>query len=155
MFLLVAAVSVIFPNRYKAETECAASVYGVREELIRGIIWTESKYHSDAVSRAGAVGLMQLMPDTAQWLAAMQDLPYKAGDLFDPAYNIRLGTYYIGYLLEKFEDEKLALAAYNAGEGTVRRWLNEGKTEPVYQETRDYVDRVLFCQKMYKIRLFS
>ena len=112
--------------------EQAAQRYGVSARLIHAVIATESSYRSDAVSKKGAVGLMQLMPATA--------LQYGATDLHDPAENIHAGTRHLRELLEAFNhDVSLALAAYNAGAGAVKR---HGGIPP-YPETTRYVVKVL------------
>jgi soluble lytic murein transglycosylase-like protein len=107
-----------------------SAAQGVDARLVRAVIQVESAYRSDAVSRKGAKGLMQLMPDTAQ--------RYSVRDPFDPESNIVAGILHLRSLLDRF-DVALALAAYNAGEAAVERFGGI----PPYQETRDYVRRVL------------
>lgn len=103
----------------------AARRYGLSEDLVFGMIWVESRFNPKAVSPVGARGLMQLMPRTAQYLAERIEWPGPV-DAFDPHFNIEAGTYYIARLIDSFEgDVVLALAAYNAGPGAVRRWLGE------------------------------
>lgn len=101
-------------------------------DLVRAIIRVESAFDDRAVSRKGAMGLMQLMPETAREL--------DVDDPFDPEHNIQGGTRYLRRLLDDFgENLTLALAAYNAGPTAVRRWGDI----PPYRETRDYIRRVL------------
>jgi soluble lytic murein transglycosylase-like protein len=110
----------------------AARKYNLSPELIRGVIQAESNFRVDAVSRAGAQGLMQLMPGTAKELGVTKP--------FDIEQNIDGGAHYLRKMLDRFGgDVKLALAAYNAGPGTVRKYA--GKVP--YPETIQYVDRVL------------
>lgn len=129
--------------RNKAEFEplikSLASEYGVDSSLIKAVIHAESGYNPNAVSPKGAQGLMQLMPKTAQGL--------KVSNSFDPKENIRGGVRYLRFLLDTFKgDVTLALAAYNAGLNRVSQYGGI----PPYQETRNYVSRVLSYQKSYQ-----
>jgi len=109
-----------------------ASRIGVRKDLVRAVIQVESAFNPRAVSSKGAMGLMQLMPATAR--------QFGVANAFNPDENVRGGVAYLRQLLDRYEgDERLALAAYNAGPGAVDR---HGQTVPPYRETRDYVSRV-------------
>jgi hypothetical protein len=119
-------------------TQCSSD-YGVDRSLVKAVIHAESSFNSQAVSHKGAVGLMQLMPGTAQDL--------KVVNSFDPHDNIRGGVRYLRFLLDTFKgDVTLALAAYNAGLSKVARYGGI----PPYDETRNYVSRVLALQKNYQ-----
>jgi soluble lytic murein transglycosylase-like protein len=119
-------------ERYEPFVIEHATRHSLRPELVRAVIQVESGYNPRALSPKGAMGLMQLMPDTARMLGVQR--PY------DPEQNIRGGTRYLRLLLDKYDgNEELALAAYNAGSGAVDRY---GKTIPPYRETRDYVKKV-------------
>ena len=120
-----------------------AREYGVRPELVMAVIKAESNFDSDAVSSKGAQGLMQLMPRTA---AAMG-----IKDPFNPEENIAGGTQYLSKLLKMFGNERLAVAAYNAGPGRVKRYGGV----PPYRETRQYVDRVFRHVDIYASRFSS
>ena len=117
----------------------ASRQYGVDFALIKAIIRAESAFDPQAISRVGAMGLMQLMPETAQNLAVI--------DAFDPQENIHAGVRHFRELLEIFQDDlKLSLAAYNAGKNAV---LQFGSIPP-YPETRRYVHKVLRFYQTYK-----
>ena len=117
---------------YSEPIQSAASQYGVDPNLVRAVIATESNFDPRAISSKGARGLMQLMPSTAT--------RFGVRDIEDPGQNIRGGVQYLRYLLDLFGgDLVLALAAYNAGEKVVQ---STGRV-PNFQETREYVDRVL------------
>jgi hypothetical protein len=125
---LAAAIPV--PAEYGPLIEQAAARHGVDPDLVRAVIQVESAYRAKARSRKGAIGLMQLMPDTARRFAVTN--PY------DPRANIEGGIKYLKFLLERFE-QPVALAAYNAGEAAVQRFGGI----PPYAETRNYVQAVL------------
>lgn len=116
---------------YRAVIEEAAARHGVDRRLVDSVVRAESGYRSDAVSPAGAQGLMQIMPQTASMLGLE--------DPFDPEANVDAGTRYLRSLLDRFGDVPKALAAYNAGPSSVER---HGGVPPI-EETRRYVDRVM------------
>ncbi len=128
--------------------------------LIAAVIYVESRYKPEASSPKGARGLMQLMPDTAQWGAEKIGMvDYNHDMLYIPDINIKLGCWYISNLLNQFKgDVKLVLAAYNGGSGNVTKWLNnkdyskDGKKLDYipFPETRDYVDKVMKTYEIYK-----
>lgn len=130
------ASSVTRVEPYEHLIEANAEKYGVDPKLVQAVMKAESAYNPNAVSKAGAIGLMQLMPGTAQGLGV--DNP------FDPAQNIEGGTKYLAQLLQRFNgNTKLAVAAYNAGPGAVQKYGNQ---VPPYRETQTYVNRVLAYQ---------
>jgi soluble lytic murein transglycosylase-like protein len=124
----------------------AATAYGLEYELLKAVIATESGFNTRAVSPKGAVGLMQLMPDTARRFGVKADHTQTLEErLTDPRTNILTGARYLAWLLRYFDGEtELALAAYNAGEGAVMR---AGRRIPNYRETRDYVRKVTQLQQ--------
>ena len=124
-------------ERYNGLIADVAQRYQVDEKLVHAVIQTESAYNSTVVSRAGATGLMQLMPDTARRFGVF--------DRTDPNQNVDGGTRYLRYLIDMFGPRlDLAIAAYNAGENAVIRHNN---SIPPYQETQDYVRQVLALYK--------
>lgn len=119
--------------------------------LLAAVIETESKFNPSAVSDAGAVGLMQLTPSTAEGIAQYtHGTRFKLSDLTDPDINVRYGSWYLKHLLDKYGgDERLALAAYNAGEANVDRW--QAAHEPIqFPATRAYVDKVEHLKTIYR-----
>jgi len=125
----------------------AASAYGVDLNLIKAVAAAESAFNPNAVSRKGAVGLMQIMPATArQYGVIAEPGTTVARKLTNPELNIHTGTKYLAYLLRLYGGQvDLALAAYNAGEGAV---LRAGNRIPEYKETQDYVRKVLAVYKV-------
>ena len=118
--------------------------------LLAAVIETESKFTADARSSAGAVGLMQLTPDTAQGIATHTGgTHFQLSDLTNPDINVRYGTWYLRHLLDKYHDERLALAAYNAGQGTVDSWITQHEGIQ-FSETRAYVDKVENLKVLYR-----
>lgn len=148
-----------YPQKYTAEVEAYSKEFGVEEDLVYAVIHTESRFRPDAESHAGAIGLMQLMPDTFTWLQENLDgeIRYAQSELKDPAINIRYGTYLLSYLIDLYGDVGTAVAAYNAGVANVDRWLSDsaysqdGKTlsDIPYEETRNYVQKVFRALEMY------
>lgn len=129
--------------------QCAEEEH-ISPSLLEAVILTESKFDEKAVSHVGAVGMMQLMPDTAQWISEESGLP--ADNLASPDQNIPLGAWYLNYLLKKYHNnEVFALAAYNAGRGNVDEWIEKNKwpegfsdVEKIpFPETREFVKSVV------------
>lgn len=149
-----------FPMHYREEIWRAAAKYDVSPYLVAAVIQSESRYNKEARSRKGAIGLMQLMPETARW--ALPQLGYSASAeqfLHEPELNIEVGTWYLRWLLDYYEGNwAAAIAAYNAGQGTVDRWLREGRWDGrldnleqiPYPETRRYVQRVFYYYEKYR-----
>jgi soluble lytic murein transglycosylase len=121
--------------------------------MIAAVIYAESRFH-DQESHAGALGLMQITPATAHVIERLSGgTTFVTSDLSDPEINIRYGSYYLRYLLDRYDgNEVAALAAYNAGTGNVDRWGGEGLNEPDidFPETRAYVDEVLDKRQEYR-----
>jgi soluble lytic murein transglycosylase len=138
-----------YPLRYEQIVRGHADNYRLEPQLVAAVIYQESKFDADAVSASGAVGLMQLLPATAQGIADRTGgSGWHERDLVDPELNIRYGSWYLRHLLDKYDDEELALAAYNAGQTNVDRWRDEG-VGIQFPETRHYVQRVQELKRIY------
>lgn len=136
-----------------------ASEYDLDPYLVAAVIDTESGFRADAVSRVGARGLMQIMPDTAEWIAKkIGPENFTADQLFDPDVNIRYGCWYLRFLFDRFQSRDLVAAAYNAGHGRVNDWLeDESITDDSgnlvnipYEETSKYVEKIAKTQAKYE-----
>lgn len=151
----------LYPIKYEEIITEQANLYDLDPYLISAVIWAESRYKETAVSRSGAIGLMQLMPETGQWVAGkMKIKDFKEEDLFDPETNIKLGTWLLNWLYQKYDGNvELTLSAYNAGAARVQGWLDDGiiteeNVENIpYAETRSYVTIVLQAREHY-VRLY-
>lgn len=158
VIVLVAVVLIsnlfLFPIKYRDTVSKYADMYNLDIVLIHSVINVESGYDKDSVSSAGAVGLMQILPSTANDIAHRINID--TYDLKDIDTNIHFGCYYLRYLLDMYDNNlTYALMAYNAGLGTVNEWISEGYTlENIpYDETKTYIKRIDFNQKIYSIRL--
>jgi soluble lytic murein transglycosylase len=149
----------VYPFAWRNDVMAAAARAGIEPYLVAAVVREESSYYPRAVSRAGARGLMQLMPATARPMAEHRGLAFAGGDLLDdPRANIEMGTAFLGGLMKEFSDPRLALAAYNAGPARVRGWWQSKKTGDVeawveqipFDETRQYVKRVMLSWEEYR-----
>ena len=146
----------LYPMEYSEYVEDASKKYNIEENLIYAIIKNESNFENTSSSHKGAQGLMQLMEETA--IDSANKIGISNIDLTDPKTNIEIGTYFYAYLFDKYKDEGLALAAYNAGAGNVDKWIDSGQLESdgsnieniPYKETNMYVRKVLQTVKIYE-----
>ena len=145
--------ALLYPRPYDAQVHAAFGLSQVPEDLIYAILRTESLYDAEVVSHAGALGLLQLIPETSQRVAKHWQLPVPTREqLFDPAINIQIGSAELHDLLEQFgQQAPVAIAAYNAGPNAAARWLPDAPRDAAvwienipYNETRDYVQRTLW-----------
>jgi soluble lytic murein transglycosylase len=150
--------SLRYMTPYREQLGSAARTTGVDEALVFGLVRQESRFRADAISSAGAVGLMQLMPPTAKWVAKqLGQSDYLPSHIGDVAVNARFGTYYFKYWLDKFDNlAPLAIAGYNAGPGRAQAWRAKRPIEGAiyaetipFNETRDYVKKVLANTVVY------
>lgn len=145
------------PLRYKAEIVAASEKYGVSQSIVASVIKCESGYDKNALSRAGAKGLMQMTDSTFEWLCEIRGMD--GADVWDPHDNIDMGTYYLSTLIKRYGDIPTALAAYNGGPSNVDRWLldsehsDDGKTlrSAGYAQTDIYMKKVMFFKNVYKL----
>lgn len=150
----------LYPVYHEDVIRQAAAKNHVDPLLVVSLIRVESKFKEEDISHVGAVGLMQLMPDTATWIAKQSGIPYKGvNDLADPDTNIKMGTWYLGYLERQYNGNWVAaVAAYNAGPGRISKLIvskawdgNLETTDDIpVGETRHYVQRVFFYYEKYK-----
>lgn len=151
----------IYPIYYKDEIQRSAQRYQIDPHLIAAVIRVESNYKAEAVSPKGALGIMQVMPDTAQWILKKEDFgAITVEDIGrNPEAGIRIGTWYIQELLRQFDGNlNLSLAAYNAGPGKVKQWVDDNVWDGTekrlgdipYGETRHYVKKVLYYYNKYQ-----
>jgi soluble lytic murein transglycosylase len=151
---------ITLPLRHDDVIRQQAADKNVDAALIAGVIYVESRFR-DQTSHAGAKGLMQLMPETADYIARKSGgTRFERADLATPQINIAYGTWYLRYLLDRYDGNTiLTLAAYNAGEGKVDQWRREASARGEqfrvanhvpFQETRDYVQRVLDARRDYR-----
>ncbi|MCW3490420.1 lytic transglycosylase domain-containing protein [Dethiobacter alkaliphilus] len=165
--LLIAAVMrtpqfrrLSYPYAYREIIEEYAAEYRVDPLLVAAVIREESKFNADAVSRKGALGLMQLMPSTAQWIAPQVGIINLTDEmLLDPEINIQLGTWYLANLFKEFDGRhELVIASYNAGRGKVASWLRddvwtgryEDREQIPFGETRIFLQRVIGSYRNYQ-----
>ncbi|MBQ2753042.1 MAG: lytic transglycosylase domain-containing protein [Firmicutes bacterium] len=150
---------VLLPTKYSGYVEKYADEYNIDKYLVYSVIKTESGFKNEAVSNKSAKGLMQITENTGKWAAEKIGIEdFDVEDLHDPETNIRIGCWYLSYLLNQFDGElSTALAAYNAGSGKVREWLensdhsSDGITLDTipYEETLNYVNRVSMTLYLY------
>ncbi|MBQ2729526.1 MAG: lytic transglycosylase domain-containing protein [Clostridia bacterium] len=147
-----------YPQEYKDFVDIYAYEYGVPEYVVYSVIKVESDFDSGVVSEAGAVGLMQLMPETFVWLTTENGENLNSATMYDPETNIKYGTYYLSKLYLQFGTWDEVYAAYNAGPTKVSEWLGDekysedGKTldSIPYKETDQYVKKVNKANEIYK-----
>jgi len=154
-FLIMRAV---YPLRYHEHIKKYSEKYDLDEHLVMAIIKAESNYIHDAHS-GYAGGLMQITDETGKWISEQLNIGFNHEDIHNPEKNIKMGCYYMSYLLSHYDNNlDVALAAYNAGMGNVNKWLKNPEYSPdgknlsyvPYEETREYVKKVKEYKETYK-----
>lgn len=148
-----------YPLDYAQAIQREAAVHGMPPELVAAVIKQESGFDASARSGQGAVGLMQVMPATAEWISHQRGAPAAAASrLGDPEVNIAYGAWYLHYLLAKYGDTRVALAAYNGGETNAAKWARDAGAdgrrlsvgEIPFPETRQFVKAVSEGEAIYR-----
>lgn len=155
LVVILAGFKATYPIGYGNIIDENCKLYGLEKSLVQAVIKVESGYNCLSLSSAQAMGLMQIMPSTAKWIAGCLSLEeFKLEDLYKPEVNIQFGCFYLNYLTNKFENEHKVLFAYNAGEKTLIDYYSQ--TQPLVlekieiEETRQYISRVQKAKKVYK-----
>lgn len=139
----------IYPISFETEVLKAENDHKLPRNLILSIIREESRFNKDSKSSAGAVGLMQVLPSTADWIATQRGIKYDKNTLSDPKINIDYGSWYLRYLTDELKSDTLALEAYNAGIAKVLDWEKENPGAVPFIETEKFVKRVNQSHQKY------
>ncbi len=150
-------IKILYKKEYSEYVSKYSQEYNVDENLIYALIKAESNFKADAISNKNALGLMQLMPATAEEIADKNEIELTEENILSPDVNINIGTKYFSTLLEKYECVEIALAAYNAGIGNVDKWIANGIIKPdgsdieniPFKETNNYVRKIMRDYKIY------
>ena len=155
-------LKIIYPKTYKEIVSVYSEKYNVEENLVFALIKAESNFNSEAVSHRDAIGVMQIMEETAKDVANKNSIKIEneniKQELLKIDNNINIGTKYLSTLLEKYKNKEIAVAAYNAGIGTIDGWIQKGIIKSdgsdieniPYKETNNYVRKILRNYKLYE-----
>ena len=149
-----------YPMTYAPEIRAAAAEFSLDPAYVASVVLAESSFDAEAVSSVGAIGLMQIMPDTGEWIAGkLEDEPFDVQRLYQPEVNLRYGCWYLRFLLDRYDgDTYTASTAYHQGQGRVDQWLED----PEYSEdgrtltaissavTDTYVNRIMESYAHYQ-----
>ena len=149
-----------YPMKYKEEIMTYSKEFNIDGAIIASVANVESNFREEVESNKGAIGVMQLLPSTAEWIANKLDEDYDVENLKKADYNLKLGSYFLSYLINYFDEMELGICAYNAGQGNVRAWLKDkhyskdGKKLDFipFNETKNYLNKVLKSYNYYKNR---
>ena len=163
--IILVAVTIFYhvkyPIKYRAEIIAYSAENNLNPEIVASLINVESSFNKNAKSNSGAIGLMQILPSTGEFIADMLGEKFSEEKLYNPTTNIKYGCRYLRYLKDKFKTDKTMLYAYNAGEGSVNLWLKNSAysydgvnlDSVPYKITTDYVSKILSGQKYYQSRI--
>jgi len=152
-------LTIVYPTKYKEAVSRCSVENGLPESFVYAVIKAESNFDPQAQSPKNAVGLMQIMEPTAEWVCEKTGTIFSGADMLEePEWNIQIGCFYLSYLLKLYEgNQKCALAAYNAGHANVNAWLSDSAYSKngtdldviPFPETEQYVNRVLTNERIY------
>lgn len=146
-----------YPKKYDTQINKVCTEFEINRSLFYALINTESSFKPNVKSPAGAIGLTQILPSTAQYICVKNNLDYTKFDLYNPSDNLYIGAMYLRYLFDRFDSIYTAICAYNAGETVVRSWLkNEQYSYDQidlynipYPETANYIEKIKNSQQIY------
>lgn len=151
------SVTICYPKKYEIQINKVCAEFEISKPIFYALVNTESSFNPNAKSHAGAIGLTQILPSTAEYICVKNNLDFSKFDLYEPNDNLYLGAMYLRYLIDKFDNIYTALSAYNAGETVVRNWLNDNRYSYdqiclyniPYKETREYIKKIKNNEKIY------
>ena len=146
-----------YPKKYETYINYVCDKFEISKPMFYALVDTESSFNPNAKSTAGAIGLTQILPTTAQYICTKNNLEYSNFDLYNPSDNFYIGAMYLDYLFDKFNNSYTALCAYNAGETIVRSWLQDERYSydkislynTPYKETNNYIKKIKKAEKIY------
>ena len=149
ILVMIVFLFVLYPRKYINIINEKADKYGIDDYVVASVINIESGYKKDVVSQAGAIGLMQILPTTAEEIAVKLGYNYSEVDLFNIDTNIEFGCFYLKYLLDLFDGNIVnALASYNWGLNNVKKWIKDGNVDESFtitnipvKETKNYIKK--------------
>ncbi len=152
------SITFCYPVKYSSQINAVCDKFDIPKPLFYALINAESSFNPNAKSSAGAIGLTQVLPSTAEYICVKNNLNYSNFDLYNPSDNLYIGAMYLDYLFNRFDSIYTSIAAYNAGETVVRSWLKDQRYSYdqislyniPYKETDNYIKKIQSGQKIYK-----
>lgn len=150
-------VAISHPKKYDKQINNVCAEFKIPKSIFYALVNTESSFNPKAKSPAGAIGLAQILPSTAEYICVKNNIDYLQFDLYDAHDNLYIGAMYLRYLFDRFDNIYTSLAAYNAGETIVRSWLKDSRYsydgiclyDTPYKETNNYIKKIKNSQKIY------